>query len=198
MEENDDQEIDDITENLNKKKKIKSGRKGKVGEAQIVNLLNERFFEVIKNNPDAGAFSRSIGSGNRFGQRVHLSKNAIETFSGDLTTPTNFKFVIESKNGYNDIDILDCFSGKCRGVDEFLKQVSTDAERCEKYPMLIWKKDRKDRIAFVKKNLFGDEELYGLTSSFNIITYLDWIGIELLDLLKKPDTFFFRGLQTSP
>jgi len=73
-----DAEVEDI---FNKKpKKIKSGKKGKRVELELVKALNQRFQKTLAANPDLGSFSRSIGSGNRWGQNVHLSRTA--------TTPT--------------------------------------------------------------------------------------------------------------
>jgi len=186
--EDDDLEIDDIITNLNKPKRIKSGRKGKVGEAGIVNDLNLRFAELLTKNPSFGNFNRSVGSGNRWGQKVNLSQNAIQVFSGDITTPPAFKFVIESKKGYNDIDLFDCFSGKNRGLDEFLKQVTDDSVRSGKKPLLIWRKDRKEKVAFLKMEFNGDTA----TGYGTVIHYKEWMGLTLNDLLKEPDEFFFE------
>ena len=47
------------------------------------------------------SFTRSIGSGNRWGQVV-LSEQAKQVFSGDICVPEGFKWVIECKGGYED------------------------------------------------------------------------------------------------
>ncbi len=182
----DDLDIDDINKNIDKKKKVKSGAKGKRAERAIVDLLNQRFRTYFDNHKDAGEFSRSIGSGNRWGQKVVLSKAAKDTFTGDLTCPTNFKFVIESKNGYNDIDILSCFDGENKGLDAFIKQVCSDSETSDRKPLLIWKKDRKKRIAFVRA---GD--MNGKTLPPVYFVYGEWIGVDLDYLLTFDDSFFF-------
>lgn len=181
--EDEDLEIDDITENINKKKKIKSGRKGKQGERDIVHELNTRFAELFSKNTAWGQFSRSVGSGNRWGQNVCLPKHAKDTFTGDLVCPDKFKFVIESKAGYNDIDLFTIYT-KCKELDVFIKQVTDDSVRSTRRPLLIWKKDRKGRIAFVKK-----EELTTLPNVY--IMYNDWIGVSFSWLLQLPDSFFF-------
>lgn len=190
--EHDDLDIDDISQNLNKKKKIKSGIKGKTGEAQIVKILNERFADILAANPTWGGFSRSIGSGNRISQNVQLSQNAMEIFAGDLTTPAPFRFVIESKNGYNNIDLCDCFNNKCSELDAFLAQASGDAKKVNKLPMLIWKKNRKERIAFIDSIHLPDSLK---NSQITKITYLNWIGLNLETLLTLPDNWFFGVLQ---
>ena len=183
---NEDLEVDDLTENLNKKKKIKSGSKGKRGERQLVHELNARFADYFKLHPEIGQFSRSVGSGNRWGQNVIMSKNVANTYAGDITCPDKFKFVLESKNGYNDIDLCNCFTGKCTGLDDFLKQVSDDAARptINRKPMLIWKKDRKESLAFIKEaDILQKPDVY--------LSYNGWIGVNLQFILSSPDSFFF-------
>lgn len=187
----DDLDIEDITENLNKKKKIKSGQKGKTGEREIVNDLNVRFADLLAKNPTWGAFSRSVGSGNRWGQNVNLPQHAKDTFTGDIVAPTNFKFVIESKKGYNDIDIFDCFSGKCSGLDEFLKQVTDDSVRSGRKPLLIWKKDRKAKVAFLlRPDIFAHVLQHG--KRWPVMIYKEWMGVPLTELLTLADDFFFN------
>lgn len=184
---NDEIEVDDVTLNLNKKKKIKTGSKGKRAERNIVHQLNNRFIAILAANPDWGQFSRSVGSGNRWGQVTNLPKHAKDTFSGDITIPENFKFVIESKNGYNDIDLINCFEGVCRELDNFLGQVTSDSERSGRIPLLIWKKDRKKQMAFVRKETLNEKtypEVY--------LTYKNWIGLDFGYLLSFDDNFWFN------
>lgn len=107
---------------------------------QLVKILNNRF---------GGGFSRSVGSGNRWSQVTHLPKHAQEVFSGDLIVPQGFKWALESKGGYQNIDLNSVFVGGSRELDGFLDQVTKDAERCGRKPMLCWKRDRKPWLAFV-------------------------------------------------
>lgn len=181
-----DQDIEDLLENLSKKKsKAKGKPKGKRGELEIVKILNSRFEDILLKNPEWGKFSRTVGSGNRWGQNVVLSKEAMNTFSGDLTCPQNFLFVIESKNGYDDIDLNASFDSGHKEIDKFLGQVLTDSERCGRKPILIWKKGRKNRIAFIKKEDWQRDmpEYY--------MSYRDWYIFSLDLLLSLKDDFFF-------
>lgn len=179
----DDHEVEDIFDK--KPKKIKSGKKGKRVELEIIKTLNERFRELLNSRSNSGAFSRSVGSGNRWGQRVHLSKAAADTYSGDIVCPEGFLFVLESKGGYNDIDLCSAFSGRQADLDSFLKQVSDDSERCGRKPLLLWKKDRKPRLAFLKTS-----DLAGRSFACMMI-YREWTAILCDDLLGLPDSFFF-------
>jgi hypothetical protein len=179
-------EIENLLDKKNKK--IKSGKKGKRVELEVVKLLNNRFAELLSKNPSYGRFSRTIGSGNRWGQNVYLSKTAMDNFSGDLVCPTNFKFIIESKGGYNDIDLCSAFEGGQSELDAFLKQASDDSERTNRKPMLLWKKDRKPRLSFIKSS---DIEFDNYKNFEYHMKYRDWIGLSLNDLLKLPDSFFF-------
>ncbi|NBT57857.1 hypothetical protein EBT16_03635 [bacterium] len=179
----DDIDIDDIFHK--KPKKIKSGKKGKRVELELVKNLNERFSKVLAENPEGGKFSRSIGSGNRWSQNVHLSRAATNLYSGDIVCPEKFRFVLESKGGYNDIDLCSAFEGGQSELDEFLKQVSSDSERCKRKPMLFWKKDRKPRIAFIRS-----EDL-GKVSFKYAMKYREWTAVAYEDLMGLDDSFFF-------
>jgi hypothetical protein len=194
---NDDYIVDNLDDNDPKKKKIKSGRKGKRGELLIVKRLNARFSELLSEN-NWGCFSRSVGSGNRWGQNVVLSNTASSVYSGDLTCPENFKFVVESKNGYNKVDLV---KGKAiKTFQSFLKQVTDDASRCGRKPVLVWKKDRQKAMAFFRsqelEEYFGSDFLKDLFST--CLYYNDWVGVpldETLDSSSKgflTDDFWFR------
>lgn len=178
-----DAEIEDIFKE--KPKKIKSGKKGKRVELELIKSLNDRFSEILSARPEAGKFSRSVGSGNRWGQRVHLSKAASDTYSGDIVCPEGFLFVLESKGGYNDIDLCTLFSGGQAELDGFLKQVTDDSNRCGRKPLLLWKKDRKPRLAFIRSSDLGDR-------SFSCaMKYGEWTAISYDDLVSLKDEFFF-------
>jgi hypothetical protein len=179
-----DIDIDDIFQK--KPKKIKSGKKGKRVELELVKSLNERFSQVLASNLDGGKFSRSIGSGNRWGQNVHLSRAATSLYSGDIVCPERFKFVLESKGGYNDIDLCSAFEEGQSELDEFLKQVSSDSERCKRKPLLFWKKDRKPRIAFIRSEDLGN------VSFEYVMKYREWTAVSYKDLMSLDDGFFFN------
>lgn len=168
-----------------KPKKIKSGKKGKRVELELIKNLNDRFASTLSARPQAGKFSRSVGSGNRWGQRVHLSKAASDTYSGDIVCPEGFRFVLESKGGYNDIDLCTAFSGRQAELDSFLKQVSDDSDRCGRMPMLLWKKDRKPRIAFLRSEHLGSREFRCS------MKYGSWTAVLYEDLMALEDSFFF-------
>lgn len=188
--EEEDSEIEDILKS--KPKKIKSGRKGKRVELDLIKRLNERFREAIAGRPGCGSFSRSVGSGNRWGQRVHLSKAASDTYSGDIVCPEGFLFVLESKGGYNDIDLCTVFSGGQAELDSFLKQVSDDSARCGRMPLLLWKKDRKPRLAFLKSSDLKGREFPCM------LRYGQWTAISMEDLVSLEDDFFFSPAPSAP
>ena len=173
--------VDNILESKKPKKKINCSVKGKHNERQIVKKLNKRFAEIISANEEWGLFSRTIGSGNRFHQ-VSLSRVAKQVFSSDISSPPPFKFTIESKAGY-DIDLCYAFEGKCKIIDDFLEQATKDGEKSGKHPMVIYKKDRRPRLAFLHL-----ESKYTFEFSMK---YRDWTVVSFDELLKLPDEFFF-------
>lgn len=182
----DDYIVDDLNDD-GKKKKIKSGKKGKRGELLIVKALNDHFGKVLSEN-NWGQFSRSVGSGNRWGQNVQLSPTAKQIYSGDITCPDNFRFVIESKNGYNEIDLFPVVAGtKCPGLDKFLEQVSDDAKRSGRMPLLLWHKDRQPTVAFM--NILEAPEY--VAAGWRL-RYGEWVALPLEELLKgTSDSFWF-------
>lgn len=170
-----------VDEIHDRKKRKNSKAKGKTGEREIVNLFNERFAEILKANPTWGKFQRCVGSGNRWSQTT-LSDNEQNVFAGDVRHP-HFRFVIESKKGY-DVDLAATFEGGDKTLDGFLQQVESDSQRSKKDPMLIWKKDRRPYLVFVK--VLEGEYVY-------LMKYREWNVVALKDLLKLPDAFFFQS-----
>lgn len=176
----DDFIVDDIIGNKNKKnkKKVNGKNKGSRVERELSKILNTRF--------NCQDFSRSVGSGNRWGQVSHLPKHARDVFSGDLIVPANFIFCLESKGGYDGIDLNGVFEHGSTELDHFLDQVVADSVRCERKPMLCWKRTRKSWLVFLKT-----EELKGREFKY-MLKYREWTGILLNDLLKIENEFFIN------
>ena len=179
----DDFFIDDLLKDRKKRKKRKADgkKKGNRTELELVKIFNERF---------GGGFSRSVGSGNRWGQVTHLPKHAQDVFSGDLIVPVGFKWAVESKGGYSDIDMNSVFVGGSRELDGFLYQVTKDGQRCDRKPMLCWKRDRKPWLAFVPT-----KELNGHFFKYRLV-YEEWSAVALEELLTLPDQWFLETEHT--
>lgn len=177
-------DVEDFIGRKPKKKRLNSGVKGKSGERSLCKLFNERFADILSRNKDWGEFHRVVGSGNRSSQTT-LGKTSEEMYSGDVLCE-HFKFVIESKNGYDDIDLVLLLKDGSKELDSFLQQVTTDSNRCGKKPLLIWKKTRKPHIAFVRD--LGEHADKFKSASLH---YKEWTAIHLEEFLKIPDDFFF-------
>lgn len=173
FEDSDDFIVEDIV-HKKKSKKVDGKKKGNRTELDLTKVLNARFGK---------GFSRSIGSGNRWGQVNHLPKHAKEVFTGDLIVPKGFKFVIESKGGYDAIDMSSVFVRGNSELDNFLDQVSKDSERSGRKPMLCWKKTRKPWLAFVLTTDLQEDFKYKMC-------YGKWTVVALEHLLKLDDEFF--------
>ena len=172
----DDFLIEDEVLKERKKKGINGKKKGNRTELDLAKLLNVRFGE---------GFSRTVGSGMIGTQRGHyLPKHARDVFSGDLVVPKGFKFVIESKGGYESIDMSSVFVHGNSELDNFMNQVTDDSKRCGRKPLLCWKKTRKPWLAFVHT-----VELKGLEFKYKM-EYGKWTCIALEHLLKLEDSFF--------
>lgn len=158
-----------------RKKGVNGNRKGKRVERELVAFLNERF---------GSGFSRSVGSGNRWGQVKDMPKHATDALTGDLCCPENFRFVCESKGGYNKIELSSAIDGSITDLDNFLKQVEDDSKRCGRPPLLFWKRDRKPWLVFCKTDVLEGEYNYSLK-------YRDYTCIPLREFLKLPNDYFY-------
>lgn len=177
----DDYSLDDISKNK-KKKRVNGKKKGNRTELDLTKILTERFKD---------SFSRTIGSGARWSQ-ANLPKHAAEVFSGDLVVPKNFKFAIESKGGYDSIDLGSIFLNGNKELDGFLDQASDDAKRCGRKPMLCWKRTRKPWMAFVHST-----EVEGKDFKYSV-KYGKWTGVALELLLQLDNDFFLHKEQADP
>lgn len=175
--EEDELEIDNILANLDKKKKINGKKKGNRVELQLTKLLTARF---------GLNFSRTVSSGARWSQ-AKLSEDAKNVFSGDLVVCKGFKFVVECKGGYDDIDLNSSFTEGSKEIEAFLNQVTDDSKRCNRKPMLCWKKTRKPWLVFIHKEELANDQLNNIKY---YLIYDKWIGLSLEELLKLNDSFF--------
>lgn len=172
----DDFFVDDLGDGEPKKKRPNSGRIGKGGERELAKMFSERF-------PQHPPFSRVLGSGNRIWQ-VKLSEEAKNLMVGDLVCPTNFKFSIECKFGYDDVDLGQAIAEGNAQLDKFLKQAAESAEHAKRTPMACWRKKRKPWLAFVP-----EKELSLLPDKY--IVYKNWVGMSIEEVFKMPENFFF-------
>jgi Holliday junction resolvase len=160
-----------------KSKKVNGKKKGNRTELELTKILSNRF----KQN-----FSRTVSSGARWSQ-ASLTEEATQVFSGDLVVPKGFKFVIESKGGYDSIDMSSIFIKGNSELDSFMEQVTDDSKRCGRSPMVCWKKTRKPWLVFVlTRDLIGYEFEYAMK-------YKEWTGVALDHILKLNDDFFYKS-----
>jgi hypothetical protein len=142
----DELEIDDLAFLAEKstKKKVNSKKKGNRGELELTKILSDRFGKT---------FSRSVGSGNRWGQVANLPEHAKETLLGDICAPEGFLWVIEAKNGYEAVmDFHGLVGGKeCKQLDKFIAQSSHDHEQSGRMPIIMWKPARKPWVTFIRE-----------------------------------------------
>jgi Holliday junction resolvase len=161
---------------LKKKKKVNSRTKGSTFERQIAKMLNEKFStKEFSRTPGSGAFATT-----------HSLPDHLKIY-GDLITPQNFKFCIECKKGYNQVNhysLLD-YSSK---LWEFIDQCQKDSEKCGKIPMVIFKQDRQRTLVItdsnnISMNYYPSIEIKKEHRKYKIY-YLE-------DLLKEGSWFWF-------
>lgn len=171
--------VDDLDSEKPASKKINSKRKGATGERNLCKLLKKHF-----DLP----FNRVVGSGNRWGQ-VDLTKESILFYTGDVVTPPNFKFIIESKFGYNDkINLEQCILyNKNQFIDEIIKTANSDSSRVNKPHLIFIKKNyEKDYFVFIKT-----KELNTVINLDNYLVYQDYYCISLTNLFSITNKEFF-------
>jgi hypothetical protein len=179
-----EQEIEDLIANheaaKQKKKKVNSGDKGDRAERNLCKLLSARFHGL--------PFSRTSGSGNYWARGIELTESAKDCLVGDLVGPDNFGFVIESKCGYEkEVDFHSLFLKGNSKLNEFFDQVTADSNRSGKKPLLVYKRNLRQWLAFVPTSLLPE----GMTFDYQLI-YREWTGVALERLLEAPDAYFFK------
>ena len=172
----DDFFVDDITEE--RPKRMNTGKKGKRVERELCKVFNTRFMK---------GFSRTVGSGNRWSQSAHLTKEAMQVYTGDLVCPAGFKFCIESKGGYDDVDLSLTFLSGHAQLDEFIKQSKHESQSCGRKPLICWKRSRRPWLAIIQT-----EDLPNLNWPYRFI-YNDWSMVALDLLLDLPDDYWFNS-----
>jgi len=122
---------------LKKKKRKNSRAKGSTFERHIAKILNHRFKTT--------EFSRSPGSG-AFAT-THTLPEHLKIY-GDLITPQNFKYCIECKKGYNNLNLYSLYNYSSEWWS-FLDQCRKDSEKCGRIPMVIFKQDRQPVLCII-------------------------------------------------
>lgn len=178
--ENDELEIEDLDANLNKKKKINSKKKGNRVELELTKILTKHFNQ---------SFSRSVGSGNRWGQVTNMPSHAKATLTGDICPPEGFLWVIECKGGYeNQIDLNSVLDDGCACLDSFIKQSIHDNKESGRKPIIVWKRSRKPWLTMIQ-----EKELVGIPTFDYSLKYKDWVMIPLMKLLEiTSKEFWFK------
>jgi hypothetical protein len=171
-----DYETDPVWEKEERPKKINSGGKGKRGERGLCQLLSESL---------KGEFSRIPQSGSRTSQ-VRLPEHLKLAYTGDIITPSDFRFCVEVKHGYPDIDFIHVVSKNMKSstIDQFLEQAKRDAKKVKKIPMVCWKPNRMPWMCFLQ------ESPPNLPDYF--MKYRDWFVFNLEYLLQSDQSYFFK------
>jgi hypothetical protein len=176
-----DLQIENLLENNVKKekKKVNGKAKGNRVELNLCKLLTAHFGEE---------FSRALGSGARTSQVAYLPEHAKKTLTGDICVPDGFKWVIECKGGYeSDMHLENILNGDdgLSRLDEFIEQVTKDADYCDRRPIILWKRNRKPWIAMIKSNEY-DHSTWECS-----IKYRDWSILNFDQLLNHTDKEFW-------
>jgi hypothetical protein len=174
--------IENIIAHKKTKEKVDGKAKGNRTELGLCKLLSEHFGTEFSKAPGSGAIATIRES--------RLPEHAKKTLTGDICVPEKFKWVIESKGGYeDDINFTNVLDGKgISRIDEFIEQVTRDSIYCGRKPIICWKRNRKPWAAMI-----WDCELD--TSSrckfAYRVHYRDWVIVSLEDLLRFTEKGFW-------
>lgn len=159
---------------------INSKSKGSSYERKIANLLSDRFKTItgleksFQRNPDSGSF---MG-----GKNVsRLTTHSLDKMNfGDIITPLNFKFSIETKHYKEPITFSMLVKQQCKFLDDWIKQAEQDAKSSGKKVMIIAKFNGIPEIVLHKENIAGT------------MTYKTYNITTLEEFLKQPDKEFWE------
>ena len=165
----------DITKLRSKPKRKNSRTKGQGFERQIAKTLNDRFKTT--------EFSRSPGSG-AFATTHQLPEHL--KIYGDLITPKNFKFCIECKKGYNNLNLYSLYNHRSE-FWKFIEQCEKDSGKCNKLPLLIFKQDRQPALAIIS----GDINIHQEPQHINIHKNKTYKVYLFNELIKCWDSMWF-------
>ena len=134
------------------KKRINSIKKGKRGELEVANLLND-FYKIDKKSDSS--FKRVPQSGAV--ATIHksaLSESEAQVFVGDIIAPNWWPYIIEVKNVAR-VDLYKIFTtGKCEW-DAQLKEEKSNLKMAKKSGViLVFKGTRKDWLVMLDKDTF--------------------------------------------
>jgi hypothetical protein len=161
-----------------RKKSVNCKHKGNRYENKLRDVLRLRF--------GTDYFSRSVGSGNRHGQVAALPQHAKDTYTGDLVCPENFKFAIEVKGGYDDVDLWTAVTNGHAQIDKFIAQAAEESKESHRKPIIFWQKSRKAWLAIIRT-----VDLPHLDWTSRLI-YGEWSMLAADKLLELPDEFFME------
>ena len=167
---------------LKKKKRKNSKAKGSTFERNIAKILNDRF--------NTSEFSRSPGSG-AFAT-THTLPEHLKIY-GDLITPQNFKYCIECKKGYNNLNLYSLYNYSSEWWG-FLEQCEKDSDKCGRIPMVIFKQDRQPTLAIVPSHVQTNKlqpyiEIRKEEDAFTVKVFRIY---KLEDLLDDYDSFWIN------
>ena len=157
------------------KKRLNVVRKGKNGERELAKVFKMYLGPSFERVPASGARPK----------QVQLNKQAMEVFTGDLTTPDGFRFSIECKS---ENVTINWFEDSAK-VDSWIKQAVDDAKSVGKSPMVCWKMPRRGWIVIFARNGYAPSDVgnYVIYKGKWFVCRLE----KLLEVTKSHPEFWF-------
>ena len=123
---------------------------------------------------------RTASSGARATQRSKTNQNTINAHGDLCATDPSIQpffdlFSVEAKRGYSSTNLLNHIdSNKNTEFESLWNQCVGDADKCNKEPMLILKRDRKKEVVFINKSVYNkliDEAGYHIPCKLICLLY---------------------------
>ena len=164
----------------------KSKRKGDAFERKIATLFSDRFKDYL--GVDKG-FIRNRSSGSYLGGKNHSRARGMlkeHKDTGDIITPSSFRWDMELKHYANPITFKSIVSQKYKQWDDWIDQASQDCATSGK----------EDFILVIKYNLVDPVVILGKsiewTYSDPVASYREHKIVPLSEFLSMPNDFYFN------
>ena len=113
-------------------------------------------------------------------------------FIQDIITPKNFRFVIECKKGYNDINFSDFLNEKSKLWDIISKAIRESKNKF-KDSLVILEQNRKKAISILEYSTYLNLNIHKQALFFTSLGYRNDLVVLLLeDFLSIPNEHFFQ------
>lgn len=135
-------------------RRVRAGAKARARSIKVEYVIRDLLREAY------GIEAERAADGGGYGKRVKLDQQTVSVLSGDIAM-THARFTLEVKSG-GEYHIETLFytpeerggQSMWRELHEHLEQVTGDARRAKRWPMLVWLMSNKPPLAFFQHDMW--------------------------------------------